>query len=186
MEEELREEILRKWESNPMLIPRVMAVTLNIAVGKSGEVLTRAAKVLEELTGQKPVERRAKRTIREFGIRKKEPIAVSVTVRGKKAFDLLNRVAEAVDRRVKASSFDEFGNFAFGIKEHIDIPGVKYRADIGIFGMDVIVTIGRAGYRIARRRIERKRIPMRHRVSKYESMLFAEKYLNLRVIQESE
>ncbi|MEM2810805.1 MAG: 50S ribosomal protein L5, partial [Candidatus Korarchaeum sp.] len=72
--DEVREEILRKWESNPMLIPRVMAVTLNIAVGRSGEVLERAGKVLEELTGQKPVERRAKRTIREFGIRKKEPI----------------------------------------------------------------------------------------------------------------
>jgi large subunit ribosomal protein L5 len=184
--EDQREEILRRWESNPMLIPRVMAVTLNIAVGRSGEVLERAGKVLEELTGQKPVERRAKRTIREFGIRKKEPIAVSVTVRGKKAVELLDRVAEAVGRRIKASSFDEFGNFAFGIKEHIDIPGVKYRADIGIFGMDVIVTMGRAGYRIARRRIERRRIPLRHRLSKAESILFVEKYLNLQVVHEEE
>jgi large subunit ribosomal protein L5 len=184
--EDQREEILRRWESNPMLIPRVMAVTLNIAVGRSGEVLERAGKVLEELTGQKPVEKRAKRTIREFGIRKKEPIAVSVTVRGKKAVELLDRVAEAVGRRIKASSFDEFGNFAFGIKEHIDIPGVKYRADIGIFGMDVIVTMGRAGYRIARRRIERRRIPLRHRLSKAESILFAEKYLNLQVVHEEE
>ncbi|RDD53566.1 MAG: 50S ribosomal protein L5 [Candidatus Korarchaeota archaeon NZ13-K] len=184
--QELREEILRRWERNPMLIPRVLAVTLNIAVGRSGEVLERAGKVLEELTGQKPVERRAKRTIREFGIRKKEPIAVSVTVRGKKAVELLDRLAEAVGRRIKASSFDEFGNFAFGIKEHIDIPGVKYRADIGIFGMDVIVTMGRAGYRVARRRIERRRIPLRQRLSRMESIVFAEKYLNMEVIQASE
>ncbi|MEM4580902.1 MAG: 50S ribosomal protein L5 [Candidatus Korarchaeum sp.] len=184
--DEVREGILRKWESNPMLIPRVMAVTLNIAVGRSGEVLERAGKVLEELTGQKPVERRAKRTIREFGIRKKEPIAVSVTVRGKKAVELLDRLAEAVGRRIKASSFDEFGNFAFGIKEHIDIPGVKYRADIGIFGMDVMVSVGRPGYRIARRRVERRRIPLRQRVSRLESIVFAEKYLNLKVVEAGE
>lgn len=184
--EEAIEGILKKWESNPMLIPRVIAVTLNIAVGRSGETLGRAGKVLEELTGQKPVERRAKRTIREFGIRKKEPIAVSVTVRGRKAVELLDRLAEAVGRRIKADSFDEFGNFAFGIKEHIDVPGVKYRADIGIFGMDVIVSIGRAGYRIARRRTERRRIPLRQRVSKVESMVFAEKHLNLEVVQTGE
>ena len=186
MDPELAKAIEERWNSNPMLLPRVTAVTLNIAVGRSGEILMRAAKVLEELTGQKPVERRAKRTIREFGIRKKEPIAVSVTVRGKKAVELLDRVAEAVDRRIKASSFDEFGNFAFGIKEHIEIPGVKYKAEIGIFGMDVIVTMGRAGYRVAKRRVKRARIPRRHRLSREESMLFAEKYLRLKVVEDGE
>lgn len=186
MSAELLSTMERRWESNPMLMPRVMAVTLNIAVGRSGEVLLRAAKVLEELTGQKPIQRRAKRTIREFGIRKKEPIAVTVTVRGKKAVELLDRVADAIDRRIKASSFDEFGNFAFGIKEHIDIPGIKYKADIGIFGMDVIVTMGRAGYRVARRRIKRARIPRRHRLTREESIAFAEKYLRLKVIPDTE
>ncbi|MEM2604312.1 MAG: 50S ribosomal protein L5, partial [Candidatus Korarchaeum sp.] len=106
--------------------------------------------------------------------------------RGKKAVELLDRLAEAVGRRIKASSFDEFGNFAFGIKEHIDIPGVKYRADIGIFGMDVMVSVGRPGYRIARRRVERRRIPLRQRVSRLESIVFAEKYLNLKVVEAGE
>ncbi len=183
---ELANAIEERWKSNPMLMPKVMAVTLNIAVGRSGEVLLRAGKVLEELTGQKPVHRRAKRTIREFGIRKREPIAVTVTVRGKKALKLLDRVADAVDRRIRASAFDEFGNFAFGIKEHIEIPGVRYKADIGIFGMDVIVTMGRAGYRVAKRRIKRARIPRRHRLTREESMVFAEKYLRLKVLSDSE
>ncbi|MEM2810244.1 MAG: nickel-dependent hydrogenase large subunit, partial [Candidatus Korarchaeum sp.] len=107
-------------------------------------------------------------------------------LRGKKAVELLDRLAEAVGRRIKASSFDEFGNFAFGIKEHIDIPGVKYRADIGIFGMDVMVSVGRPGYRIARRRVERRRIPLRQRVSRLESIVFAEKYLNLKVVEAGE
>ncbi len=179
-------EVEERWKKNPMLIPKVMAVTLNIAVGKSGEILLRAGKVLEELTGQKPVQRRAKRTIREFGIRKREPIAVTVTVRGKKAVELLDRIANAVDRRIKASSFDEFGNFAFGIKEHIEIPGVRYKADIGIFGMDVIVTMGRAGYRIAKRRVKRSKIPRRHRLTKEEAIIFAEKYLKLEVVSDTE
>ncbi len=183
---ELTEAIENRWKSNPMLMPKVMSVTLNIAVGRSGEVLLRAGKVLEELTGQKPVQRRAKRTIREFGIRKREPIAVTVTVRGKKATELLDRVANAVDRRIKASAFDEFGNFAFGIKEHIEIPGVRYKADIGIFGMDVIVTMGRAGYRVAKRRVKRGKIPRRHRLTREESKVFAEKYLRLNIVSDSE
>lgn len=181
LSQEVREEIEEKWARNPMLKPRILAVVLNICVGRSGEVLERAASVLRELTGQEPSMRRAKRTIREFGIRKNEPIAVMVTVRGKKAYELLDRLVEAVDRRVKAESFDEFGNFAFGIREHIDVPGMKYKAEVGIFGMDVIVRLGRAGYRVARRRIKRRRIPMRHRLTREEGILFAEKYLNLRV-----
>ncbi len=179
------EQIEARWAKNPMLKPKILAVTLNISVGRSGEVLERAKKLLQELTGQKPVERRAKRTIREFGIRKNEPIATSVTVRGKKAYELLDRVAGAVDRKIKAESFDEFGNFAFGIKEHIDIPGVKYRADIGIFGMDVIVTMGRPGYRVAKRRVKRARIPRRHRLTKEEAIHYAKKYLNLDIVFES-
>jgi len=183
--EELQEdEFEAKWKSNPMLEPRLLAVTLNIAVGRSGEVLERAASVLEELTGQKPVQRRAKRTIKEFGIRKREPIAVSVTVRGKKAYELLDRVVEAVGRKIKASSFDEFGNFAFGIKEHIEIPGMKYKAEIGVFGMDVIVTMGRAGYRVAKRRLKRCRIPRRHRLTKEEAIAYVKKRLKIDVVEE--
>ncbi len=182
--EEIQDEFEAKWKSNPMLEPRVLAVTLNIAVGRSGEVLERAASVLEELTGQKPVQRRAKRTIKEFGIRKREPIAVSVTVRGKKAYELLDRVVEAVGRKIKASSFDEFGNFAFGIKEHIEIPGMKYKAEVGVFGMDVIVTMGRAGYRVAKRRLKRRRVPRRHRLTKEEAIAYVKKRLKIDVVEE--
>jgi len=170
------------WSSNPMLRPRIGHVVLNICVGSGGEELQRAAKVLEELTGQKPSFRKAKRTIKEFGIRKGLPIRVMVTLRGKKAYDILNRVAEAVQRTIKASSFDELGNFAFGIKEHIDIPGMKYRSEIGVFGMDVIVSLERPGMRVARRRIKRSRVPRRHRLTKEEGIAFAVKHLNLKVI----
>ena len=165
------EEIKRRWESNPMLKPRIAKVTVNIGVGESGERLQKAAKVLEMLTGQKPSIRRAKRTIRDFGIRKGEPIAVMVTLRREKAIEFLRKAFQAVGNKVRVSQFDQFGNLAFGIREHITIPGVKYDPEIGVFGMDVVITLERPGYRVARRRRRRSKIPRRHRVTKEESMV---------------
>jgi len=68
-------EILTRWKEHPMLKPKIDKVVVNICVGKSGEPLEKATKVLKELTGQNPCKRNAKQTIREFGIRKGEPIA---------------------------------------------------------------------------------------------------------------
>ena len=64
------EEIRRRWKENPMLHPKIAKVTVNISVGKSGEQLEKAEKVLKQLTDQTPVKRKAKKTIRDFGIRK--------------------------------------------------------------------------------------------------------------------
>jgi large subunit ribosomal protein L5 len=173
---ELEQEILEKWDKNPMLKPRIAKVTVNIGVGASGERLQKAARVLEMLTGQKPVPRRAKRTIRNFGVRKGENIAVKVTLRGRKADEFLRKALEAVGGRIKASSFDPNGNVSFGIEEHISIPGVKYDPEIGIFGMDVAITVERPGYRITRRRrCRKKHIPNRHRVKPEESMVLLSK-----------
>ena len=165
------EEIKKRWEENPMLKPRIVKVTVNISTGESGERLQRAVKVLEMLTGQKPSVRRAKRTIRDFGIRKGEPIAAVVTLRRDKAIEFLRKAFQAVGNKIKASQFDQFGNVAFGIREHILIPGVRYDPEIGVFGMDVVVTIERPGYRVARRRRARSKIPRRHRVTPEESMV---------------
>ncbi len=180
-EEEI-EAVVKKWESNPMLKPRIAKVVVNIGVGESGERLRRAERILEELTGQKPSMRRAKRTIKEFGIRKGEPIAVMVTLRREKALNFLNRALEAIGRRMKASSFDDFGNVSFGIAEHIILPGVKYDPNIGVFGMDIAISLERPGYRVMRRRVKRSRIPRRHRVSKVEAIAFFVKELGVRVM----
>ena len=177
------DEILEKWNKNPMYKPRLAKVTVNISVGAATERLSKAMKVLEELTGQKPVPRRAKRTIKDFGIRKGENIAAKVTLRGEKAVTFLKKALEAVNFRLKASSFDEYGNVSFGIKEHITIPGVKYDPEIGVFGMDVAITIERPGYRILRRkRCRKKHIPRRHRVSKEEAMVFLHKEFGVEII----
>ena len=165
------EEVKKRWESNPMLKPRIVKVTVNISVGESGERLQKAARVLEMLTGQKPSVRRAKRTIRDFGIRKGEPIAVMVTLRREKAIEFLKKAFHAIGYKLKVSQFDEFGNVSFGIKEHTLLPGVRYDPELGVFGMDVAITIERPGYRVTRRRRARRPIPRRHRVTKEESMV---------------
>ncbi len=176
-------EILEDWKQHPMKKPRITKVTVNISLGESGERLLRAAQVLEEITGQKPVFRKAKRTIRAFGVRKGENIAVMVTLRRERAIEFLKKALEAVGYRIKASSIDEHGNVSFGIEEHILIPGVKYDPRVGILGMDVAITIQRPGHRIVERRKQRRRrIPRRHRVTREETMVLLNQLLGVQFV----
>lgn len=176
------EEIRKKWQKIPMSKPRIQKVTINISVGQSGEPLERAAKVLEELTGQKPVKRKAKQTIRDFGIRQGEPIACVVTLRREKAVKFLKRTLQAVDNKISSSCFDKNGNFSFGIKEHIEIPDIKYRPDIGIFGMDISVAIDRAGYRVKERRWAKSRIGKHHMMTPEEAIVFVKDAVGVEVV----
>ncbi|MEM3157026.1 MAG: 50S ribosomal protein L5, partial [Nitrososphaerota archaeon] len=86
--------------------------------------------------------------------------------------------------KLKESSFDEYGNFAFGIKEHLDIPGTKYNPEVGIIGMDVIVNVDRPGRRVELRRIKRSKIGRNHRITKEESIEFIQKEFNVEIIRE--
>jgi len=164
-------------KENPMRTIKLAKVTVHIAVGKSGEMLEKARKVLEDLTGQKTCTRQAKRTVKEFGIREGEPIACLTTLRGDRANEFLKRGLEAASNTLKGSSFDENGNFAFGVKEHIEIPGTKYQPELGIFGMDIVGTLERPGYRVKRRRIRPAKIGKSHRVNREDAIKFvAEKF----------
>lgn len=181
---EEKERLLNDWKAHPMHMPRIAKVTVNIGVGRSGELLERARSVLESLTDQTPINLIAKQTIRDFGIRKNEPIACKVTLRGKKARIFLEKAITAIDNQILSSSFDKFGNFSFGIKEHIDIPGTHYDPDLGIFGMDVCVSFERPGYRINRRRRQRCSVPTRHRLTRTEARLFMEEEFGVEIVKE--
>jgi len=159
-------------KENPMRTIKLAKVTVHINVGKSGDVLEKAKKVLEDITGQKPCTKQAKQTVKDFGIREGEPIACLTTLRGENAASFLKRGFDAVNNSIKESSFDENGNFAFGIKEHIEIPGTKYVPELGIFGMDVIGTLERPGYRIKRRRMRPASIGKSHRITRQEAVKF--------------
>jgi large subunit ribosomal protein L5 len=141
-----------------------------MSVGKSGEQLQKAMTVLEQLTSQQPCQRIAKNTIREWGIRRKEPISCMVTLRGAKAKEFLTQTLEAVGNRISEGSFDTNGNFAFGIREHIEIRGTRYDPSLGIFGMDVIVTVEKPGYYVKRRRIRKSRIGKKQKLTRDESI----------------
>merc|ERR1712022_99827 len=124
---------------------------INIAVGESGDRLTKAVRVLQQLSDQTPVESVARYTVRNFGIRRNERIACHVTVRGEKAMDIIERGLKVKEFELIEKNFGESGCFGFGIAEHIDL-GIKYDPAAGIYGLDFYVVLKRKGARIGYRK----------------------------------
>lgn len=158
--------------TNPLRVVKILKVTLNIATGKSGEPLEKAKKVLTQLTNKTPTTKQAKKAIKDWGVRKGEPIAAVVTLRGNDANEFLKRALDAVSNKVDDNNFDDYGNFSFGIKEHIEIPGTRYVPELGIFGATIHVTLGRPGYRIRSRAIRPSKIGRNHYVSREDAVKF--------------
>lgn len=151
---------------------RVIKIVVNSGVGESGEARTKAEKVLQMVTHQKPVATRAHSTNRDFGIRQGQEIGAKVTLRGSAAVDFLRRAFEARDRQLDAESIDRNGNFSFGVADYTDFAGMKYDPAIGIHGMDVAVELGRAGYRVRNRRVQSRPIPPGLRSTREETRAF--------------
>ena len=168
-------------EGHPMKRIYIEKVVVNIGVGEGGERLEKARALLEELTGQTPSVRKAKKSIKEWNVRRGEPIAVAVTLRRDKAVKFLARALEAVNNRVKSSNFDERGNVCFGIKEHIMLPGVKYDPAVGVWGMDVCVRLAKPGLRVQLRRRRRGEVGKGQTVTKQEAIEFFQKVLGVQV-----
>lgn len=163
--------------------PRIEKVTINIGVGEAGERLTKAEKVLEGITGQKPIETLSKTTNKDWGLRKMMPIGCKVTLRGKKAEDFIKEALSTRENKMADYSFDDEGNLSFGIPDHTLFKSQKYDPNIGIFGMDISITMEKYGYRVKKRRIARRRIPHKHRVKREETMNFFSEKFNMEVIE---
>ena len=138
-------------------------------------------KLLNKITSAKPVSRKTKKRIPTWGVRPGLEIGASVVLRGKKAEDTLGRLLNAVKNSIKSSSFDQYGNFSFGITEYLSIPNIEYDSAIGIIGLEVAVTLKRPGFRIKHRNIQKRKIPTSHRIKKEEAINFMKQKFNVSV-----
>lgn len=162
---------------------RVVKVVVNTGVGESGEPRTKATKVLEMITHQRPVATRSKATNRDFGIREGQEIGAKVTLRGAAAREFLDRALDARDRQLDPLSIDRAGSFSFGLADYTDFAGMKYDPAIGIRGMDICVTLGRMGHRIRDRRIQSRSIPRSQRISRDEARQFLVDQLRVTLLE---
>merc|ERR1711977_765428 len=126
---------------------------INIAVGESGDRLTKAVRVLQQLSDQTPVENVARYTVRTFGIRRNEK---------------------------SAKHFSDSGNFGFGVNEHIDL-GLKYDPGTGIYGMGFYIVLRRAGFRVSKKKYKRGRLGVSHLVTKTDAMEWVRQKFNAEI-----
>ncbi|MGB9675543.1 MAG: 50S ribosomal protein L5 [Candidatus Nanoarchaeia archaeon] len=160
-------------DENPMQKIRIDSVTLNIGAGIEPENVERAVALLQKISGKKAVKTFAKARIPTWKIRPGLPIGARVTLRGKEAYELLKKLLAAVDFKLSKKSFVS-NTFSFGIKEYVDIPGIKYDSKIGMAGLDVCVALKRAGFRIAKRKIKKAKIGTKHKITSDEAFAWAQ------------
>ena len=157
-------------------------VVLNMGVGKSGEPIEIGKKTLVQITGKKPNARNAKKSQRDWGVRKGEPIGIAVTVRGDDATKLLKKLLVAKDNQIKKSAIDDEGNLSFGIKEHIDIPEIKYDPKIGILGLEVSIALTRPGFNIKLRSLRKAKVGKNHRIRKSDAIKFFTEEFEVKIV----
>lgn len=167
---------------NPMREIKIEKVTLNVGCGDDADKVERAQKLLKMLTGRKPVITRSKRRS-TFGVSKGKPIGEMVTLRGEKAVEVLKLVLTGVENKLKASQFNEDGNFSFGVGEYIELEGIKYKHEIGMLGFDVAVTLARPGFRISKRKVRTKRVPKKHKINKDEAINWIKEKFGVEIIE---
>lgn len=159
---------------NPMQQVRIEKVTLNIGAGKDQAKLDKGMLLIKAITGIEPVKTVTNKRIPGWGLRPGLPIGCKLTLRKSQAVEILKRLFDAKDKKLEESQFDENGNISFGIHEYIDIPGVAYDPKIGIMGLQVCISLERPGFRVKRRRLEPKKIPDKHQISKEEAIKFVQ------------
>jgi large subunit ribosomal protein L5 len=168
--------------ANIYTLPRIAKVTVNIGCGEGGDKLERAEKVMTKLTGAKPMRTYGKINNRELGVRPGMAIGCKTTLRGESAESFIQRALYTRLNKVYNWSFDNQGNLQFGVTDHTNFEGERYDPDIGVFGMDVAITLEKPGHRIKHRRLLARKVPKRHRVTREEALEFLSSKFNMEVI----
>jgi len=148
--EEIRPALMQRFGySTVMQAPRLEKITLNMGVGdakQDSKLLDAAIEQLATIAGQKPNVRRARKSIAQFKVRDGMPVGVSVTLRGERAYEFLDRLTVVALPRVrdfrglKATSFDGRGNYSMGVREQIIFPEIDYDAIDAVRGLDITIT----------------------------------------------
>ena len=134
--------------NNIMAVPKVTKVVINMGVGEAANDKKHLESALENLmviSGQKPIVTKARQSVASFKIREGWPLGCKVTLRGNKMYDFIERLIKiAIPRErdfrgLNSKSFDQQGNYSFGIKEQIIFPEINYDNIDNIRGMDVCI-----------------------------------------------
>jgi large subunit ribosomal protein L5 len=134
--------------ANPMQVPRLSKVVLNIGLGEAlqnAKALDAAMGDLATISGQRPIVTRAKRSIAQFRLRTNNPIGMKVTLRGERMWDFLERLTTIVLPRIRdfrgvpARSFDGRGNYSLGLREQLAFPEIDYDKVDRLRGLEISI-----------------------------------------------
>jgi large subunit ribosomal protein L5 len=157
--------------TNPMQVPKVVKITLNMGVGEAAankKVLENAVADMAKITGQKPVVTKARVSVASFKIRDGWPIGCKTTLRRAKMFEFLDRLVNISLPRVRdfrgvsGRAFDGRGNYNMGVKEQIIFPEIDFDAVDAIRGMDIAITTTAKTDAEAKALLEAFRFPFRN------------------------
>ena len=170
-EKQIKPAFLKSGEfKNPMQIPHLVKAVINRGVGEAREnakAIEISAKELTEITGQKPLIRKAKKSIAVFKIREGQEIGLKVTLRGIRMYDFLGKVINLCLPKIRdfkgvnPKSFDGRGNFTLGLKEQLIFPEVDYEKVDRVRGMDITIVTSAETDQDARKLLEALGMPFR-------------------------
>jgi large subunit ribosomal protein L5 len=148
-EERIRPKLMKEFGfDNPFRVPKVEKVVLNVGLGeapKNPKLLESIVAEMTQIAGQKPLVTKARKAISNFGLRQGLPIGASVTLRGARMYEFLDRFINAAVPRIRdfrglpTRSFDGRGNYSLGIKEQMIFPEIDYDKVQKVHGMDIVI-----------------------------------------------
>ncbi len=148
-DEEIKPALMKEFElKNPMAVPRLHKIVVNMGVGEAtqnAKVLDPAAHELGQITGQKPVITKAKKSIAAFKVREGMPIGAMVTLRGDRMYEFMDRLVNVALPRVRdfrgvsTKSFDGRGNYTLGLRDQLIFPEIDYAKVDKLKGMNVTI-----------------------------------------------
>jgi large subunit ribosomal protein L5 len=148
--EQVKQRLIDKFGySSPMQAPRLTKITVNMGVGEAkqdAKMLEAAKEQLAAIAGQQPNVRRARKSVAAFKLREGMPVGLTVTLRGERAYEFLDRLTAIAIPRIRdfrglsARSFDGRGNYSMGVREQVIFPEIDYDAIDQVRGLDVTIT----------------------------------------------